>query len=515
MVMQTRMRELFDRTGTAPETIPFVTIGLVADTNDPQQMGRLRVICPQWGDSMHSNVEDLPWAIYMTPFGGQQQVGTRGPGIQTSEGSVAYGLWAIPKVGSQVVLMCVDGNPMARIWIGCVYDQFTPHTMPHGRFMYDDHPELEKSGATPAPYGPYTSSEKYIQPLADNLKQQFGNTGEPNYEFRSRGADYSVSGVNVDQLNQTYSRAADDSGVTHDNWTSTQGYQASRTDPFASSSLTDKNYDSLTVALTSPGFHAISLDDRQENCRVRFRTTSGHQILMDDTNERIYIATAQGNNWIELDQNGNVDVYSANTVNVHSAKDMNFTSDQSIRMFAKDGIHMHSGNEIRINAANDIHVKSGANLRLHSAASTYLQSDAEINYKAGSVVSITAGSTLNLKSGANTNVDAGGTLNLKAGGTVAAQAGSTFGITGGDVKVTGGRIDLNGPSAPSAGSAADANDANEKPAFFTSRVPDHEPWARTMTKSDDSHAPEFGYNDSNVNRVERGQPIVRGQFWRR
>lgn len=497
MVMDTRMRHMFEQSGTAPTHVPFVTVGTVVDTNDPQGMGRLRVVCPQWGDSWGSEVEDLPWAIYMSPFAGQMQVGTRGPGVQESEGSIAYGLWAIPKVGAQVAVLCVDGNPMTRMWIGCIYDQFTPHTMPHGRYMYDDHPELQKEGPMPAPYGPYTSSEKLIQPLAANLQQSFGGKSEPNFEFRTRGADYSVSRVELEQLDVTYSKVADDVNVQHDGWTSTQGYQASRTDPFAPSSLTEKNYDSLAYSLTTPGFHSLSMDDRQENCRVRLRTTSGHQILLDDTNERIYISTAQGNNWVEMDQNGNIDVYSSNTVSIRSAKDLNLTSDQTIRMYAKEGIHMRSDDVINMNATADYNLQVTGNIRQHSTGSYFAQSDANIDLKASSTV----------------RVEAGGVLNLKSGGNLAAQAGGTAGITGSSsVLLTGGSIHLNGPTAPT---AAAAQAAAEKSASYTSRIPDHEPWARTMTKKDTGTEPELSYDSKDVGRIERGMQIVRGLFWRR
>lgn len=447
--MLTRQREIFEQGAMPKEEQYGTTLGTVVDANDPQQMGRIRCICPQWGDSWSSNIEDLPWALYLSPFGGQVQVGTRGPGIQSSEGGVSYGMWAIPKVGSQVAVVCVDGNPMTRMYIGCVYDQFTPHTMPHGRFMYDDHPTLEKSGNDTKPYGPYTSTEKLIHPTAENLKRAFNVTNDPNPEYQSRGADYSVSRVDVSQLDVTYSQAQDDKGVKDGKWTATNGYQVSRTDPNADSTLTDANYDSQVYCMTTPGFHAFSMDDRQENCRVRLRTTSGHQIIMDDTNERIYIATAQGNNWIEMDQDGNIDIYTANKLNIHAAKEINMTSDESIRMHAKKGIHMHSDSDIRM----------------------------------------TSGGTLHLKSASDINATTGAALNLMAAGNIVGQ---------------GAAVHFNGPVPGAA-----------KPALFTNRVPAHEPWPRTMTKSDTSHAPEHAKDSDQVNRSERGRTINRGAFWRR
>lgn len=489
-------REIFKQAGEQSSSQDTITIGQVVDTNDPQQMGRVRVVCTQWGDSLDSSIEDLPWAIYCTPFGGQVSVGTRGPGIQESSGGIAYGMWAIPKVGAQVLVMCLDGDPYYRVYLGCIFDQFTPHTLPHGRFMYDDHPELEKDGGTMRPYGPFTSREDVIKPLHDNMKMAFGNKDEPNYEWRSRAADNTVAGLRVENLNQTYSKVGDDIEFAYDNWSSTQGYQTSRIDPNSPGGL-GKNYDSMVYSLTSPGFHSFSMDDRQENCRMRLRTTSGHQIIMDDTNERIYIATAKGNNWIEMDQDGNIDIYTTNKVNVRAEKDINFTSNETIRMYADKGIHMYSGDEIRVEAQQDIHVKTPTNIRAKAGININLGAGATINELAGENVNLTAGGEFNVLSGANANLTGGGTVNILAGGNIIE---------------TGSNIHLNGPTAATAKTAVPPA---ELPAFWTNRVPTHEPFARTMTKNDRTHAPEFDYNDSRVNREERSRKIVRGMYWRR
>ena len=60
MVMTTQRQIYANATGPVSETNDLITIGVVVDTNDPQQMGRVRVVCPMWGDNYHSPVEDLP-----------------------------------------------------------------------------------------------------------------------------------------------------------------------------------------------------------------------------------------------------------------------------------------------------------------------------------------------------------------------------------------------------------------------------------------------------------------------
>jgi len=350
---------------TTQNLMDSVTIGIVVDTNDPQQMGRVRAICARWGDSFDTPVEDVPWTLYSSPFGGQTQVGSRGPGIEESRGGVAYGMWAVPKVGAQVLIMCIDSDPNQRVYIGSIYDQFTPHTLPHGRFMYDDHPSLDN---TITPSGPYTSAEKPIEPLSSNAKQAFGNKSKPNFEWQTRAADYTASAVDVAVLNSTASSVPDDKDVSSDGWTSRQGYQTNRQTPNLKTTLTERCLDSMVYSLTSPGFHSLSMDDRMENCRIRFRTTSGHQIIMDDTNERIYIATAKGENWIEMDQNGNIDIFTTNKVNVRAKQGINLTSDEDIRLHAKKQIHMYAGDNIHIQTQKQLHVKTGDTLHLTSGA---------------------------------------------------------------------------------------------------------------------------------------------------
>jgi hypothetical protein len=199
---------------------------------------------------------------------------------------------------------------------------------------------------------------------------------------------------------------------------------------------------------------------------------------MDDTNERIYIATACGENWIELDQSGNIDVYSSNKVSINAKRGINLSSDEDVRITAGKGIHLVAGDTIHAQAANDIHVKTSQNIRLEAGASFYT----------------TATDQLHAKSGSNMNLSSGATMNHAASNDII-QSATT--------------IQQNGPQAEIATEAAAVK------AKWTHRVPQHEPYARGMTKDDYSHAPELKYDSPDVNRVERGEQITRGIHWRR
>ncbi len=498
---ETRQKKIFEHAsgGSNAKTSfsDIIAVGTIVDTNDPMQWGRVRILVTTWGDSMHHDVEGLPWAMYVTPFGGQTSVGTRGAGIDQTDGGVAYGMWAIPKVGAQAVVMSLDEEHTQRLFMGCVYDALSTNTLPHGRWIFDDHPALDNNKPKSKPYGPYSGSDNLIQPLSNNLQLAFGGVTN-SLEWQTRAADYSASRVDVSYLQYTASNVQDDKGAqSAEGWVSTQGYQTSRIDPNGSTGIMDKNYDSHTYSITTPGFHSFSMDDRMENCRVRLRTTSGHQILMDDTNERIYIATAKGNNWIEMDEAGNIDIFTTNKVSIRSAQEINMTSDKTIRMYAKEGIHMKSDNDIRIQAKQDIHVKTDTNIRQKAGKDIFNQAEGNINLKSKLDTSLYAGAILNIKSVAELKLMSGSSTNMTAGG---------------DIRQTAPNIYQNGPTAAT---ASEAVSANEQAAFYTNRIPDHEPWARMMTQSDIGIDGELSYNDPNVGKIERGKPIHRGIYWRR
>jgi flagellar motility protein MotE (MotC chaperone) len=334
-----------------PSSNPYTTIaeGIVQDTNDPQRRGRIKVFCQVFGDVPGSLVEDLPWCRYITPYGGMvnSDVMSRGPSDTPTDGSVAYGMWAIPKIGTMVALMCLNGDPSRRVYIGCMPPAYSEHTMPHGRFIDND--------------GPLSSSEKPIQPLYDNLKKAFGED-RAKFEYQSRGMDYSVTGLTQKSIDAklTNSQKKDEK----------IGYKKSRIQPDLkyTGKEDDTNYDSQIWSFTTPGFHSISMDDSQDNSRIRIRTASGHNIIFDDTNERIYINTAEGNNWIELDQDGSIDIFSAKSISINSDMDINLNAKNSIRMHAKD-IHLRSEMDTNITAVNDIHM-NGNNV-VNSAAENY------------------------------------------------------------------------------------------------------------------------------------------------
>jgi len=358
-----------------------LTSGVVVDTDDPLQMGRLRIFCPSHGDDP-KKIMQLPWAVYVSPFGGviNNSKFERSAG-HTTEGAVAYGFWGIPELGANVLVGCIDGDLRRRFWIGTMYDQQETHTLGTGRYKWGSGGNVD---------GPFSSAGKPIEPAYSNAEAAFSG-GKSSPEWQSREAEYTATAVDKSAsqpptpdkdsyLDQQYDDIADAQQFAFNKEAvGSNGYDWSG---FGGLPLKS----SRVVSLTSPGFAALTMDDRMFNNRTKLRSATGHTVLLDDTNERIYIRTNTGNAWVELDSSGNIDVYSARRISLNSDLDININSGKTVRIQGKEGVFMYAGDEndlpklsepppkgqIRIQAKDDLHLVSN-NLRQLSFENTIFE----------------------------------------------------------------------------------------------------------------------------------------------
>lgn len=356
-----------------------IVTGIVVDTDDPLQMGRLRIFCPSLNDDP-AKLHHLPWAVYVSPFAGttsnSQFMRGAGKHPPSTSGAVAYGWWGIPEQGAKVLVGCIDADERRRFWMGCLPEHQEMHTLFHGRYDW--------SSGGGKPDGPLSSTGEPLEPLYTNASKAFNDDRESR-EWKTRQADYQATAVDKDieeDPNDTKENYQDDQ-FTHiseseqDEWV--KGIVGAHGYDWSGNKATGSFKSSRVYGFSTPGGHAISMDDRAFNSRIRIRSATGHQIIMDDTNERIYMSTNEGASWIELDSNGNIDVFAERRVSVHAEKDINFTTDESFRVKAKKGIYMYSGDtegqepldeekpedgEIRFHSTGDTHLMSEKNLRM-------------------------------------------------------------------------------------------------------------------------------------------------------
>lgn len=313
------------------QQLPF-TIGIVKNNADPAHHGRLQVFIPTL-DSEDFNVADLPWAIYVSPFGGVTanpvvgREGTKVPGL------TSYGTWAIPKNGAQVLIGFLDGNPEMRFWAGCVFMPEYNRTLPG--YVNGTHTELDDSGL-------------YPQQEIDTRNMEDAGLEEGSKHFKTRGP---------------YERSVSHPSNKNKNKPTDNGYAPNPLDSSVADSQT-------FVPMSTPGGHYVVMSDVDEYCRVRLKTTAGSQIILDDTNERIYISTAKGRSWIELDEtNGRIYMYSDSKINVRAKNDLNLYSDENINIVAKQRVNIVSEERgVAIQGKQDVTILSSqANVRISAS----------------------------------------------------------------------------------------------------------------------------------------------------
>lgn len=396
--------------------IPFIMEGIVLDTEDPDQMGRVKIWVPSV-DGEYYDIPSLPWCEYASPFAGfvadfpsgREQIKTMGP--------TAYGFWSIPKIGSQALIFFLNGDANRRFYFGSFYGLHGNRSLPDGRNL---HAETKKAGRYSDTYDP-------IHPTTDNLNQQFsGQTEAP--EAISRGA---------------YERQAAQDKTDKDG---KDGYSPNLADQ-------QENLDNQCFCWVTPGRHAILLSDHPDWCRVRVKTNAGNQVILDDTNERIYISTARGGCWMEFDEDGHM------------------------HFFAKESFSIQAGKDINMTAGKNINIEAGQNVNIKAVSGTL---------SAGSLGTMTLQSTgANLHLAGCTQLHALGKTGTFINGEsihMTSSTGTYLSNASFDLK-TGGAATLEGHPLILNGSAAAATDATcgNIPAA-PSIVPAHEPWTRPTTK---------------------------------
>lgn len=398
--------------------IPFIMEGQVVATNDPDEMGRVKVWLPSL-DGETFTVENLPWAEYASPLAGFTVDYPAGGYPVKNESHAAYGFWAVPKIGATVFVFCLNADPQRRVYFASSIRLHRNRSLPTGR-------NVDPKGRK-GPWGDAGDGEgnlNPIQPAYDNLRAQFDDKLDES-EAITRGA---------------YERQVAQAQTEK---TDAEGYSKNAVDP--------SYLDSQTYCFVSPGRHAWIMQDDPRYARLRIKTAEGHQIIMDDANERIYVSTARGKTWVELDLDGHVHVFGAESISMRAGKDIN----------------MFAGRDVNIEADRAVHVKAnGGDVRVNTARQLHLMANAEGFLTTCGSLNLSTQSSLHLTSSKSTEISASTSLAMSASSTLDIGSGS-------NMKLSGSKIDLNGPTARQAVEAGCASEAQSP-----SIVPGHEPWKR-------------------------------------
>jgi hypothetical protein len=189
--------------------------------------------------------------------------------------------------------------------------------------------------------------------------------------------------------------------------------------PYKNDPADDINYLSNILANTLPpdwdrvparkGGHQFVMDDGAplgEDQLVRLRTARGHQIMMHDTENTLYISHADGTSWIEMTKEGDFKIYTKGSFSVRAEGNMNFHSDSNI--------NFNSGGDIKFKAGNKFQVESIKTTLLTGQWAVETSQSAE--FKVGNAFNVQTGGSMSFKSGVDIALTTGGSILQNSGG---------------------------------------------------------------------------------------------------
>lgn len=370
---------------------PFVA--KVISHLDPRRMGTLQV--QLLSDIVSGNDKDEPGQLfnarYCTPFYGVNNVQSNGKNQTYQESQQSYGFWAVPPdPGTKVLVIFAEGQANQCYWIGCIQDEYMNYMVPDGRATKDasrihqdtvpkDYKGMElpvgeynkkittATTANPSdfehPYNPNFTNKLATQGLLEDkirglttssARRDIPNTvygwNTPGPLDKRDGAPKGTYGPVGESVQLHRSRLGGSSIVMDDGDPEVFREQA----PFEAPS----NYRDIG---TNPNEIDKVNQEYPFNELTRIRTRTGHQILLHNSEDLIYIGNGRGTAWVELTSNGKIDVYAKDSINFRTETDLNIKADRDINIESGKDIHITAGRNYKLNVNNDRDVKTGKN----------------------------------------------------------------------------------------------------------------------------------------------------------
>jgi len=386
-----------------------IVVGIVKSNAHPGYGGVLQVFVPTFADKSTEERENDPtqWRSvrYATPF--YTRTENQGSGdngvIVKNTGGITY---PCPDIGSTVLCFFPEGRNQDAYWFACAPDLHMTQTIPESSMTSN----FDKTGLenfvrhNKAPGIEFNDKDNDVEKLTNPKKPKRGVDFNRAIQLKTAGIDQDeVRGLTTSHaMRETPSELF---GI------STKGRRLD----IASRDIADRKdiIDALSTGKELPSAdaravegrigrkhgHAFVMDDGDiegNNNLVRLRTAGGHQILMHDTENIVYIGNNTGTTWIQMDANGQLDVFSQTSMNFRS-RSMNFHADSTMKFNAGAQIQMVSGGSITLEGKKLANLYSDGQVMMYGGKGGHLKSGASLNMQGGSTVGIKAGGKMDLQ----------------------------------------------------------------------------------------------------------------------
>lgn len=454
---------------------PGPYIARVVNNVDPMKQGSLEVeLMRPIGNQKESGQQTFV-VRYLSPFYGVTDIEHSGTdNFDFNHTQKSYGFWAVPPdTGCLVMVIFVDSDPGQGYWMGCVQDAVMNHMIPGIAASKSVDPQVRDSNE---------KEWKETKQTVEKYGTNFLPVGEVNRKvFKSGGSNAPTPNPDVEANKKPVHPLADvflKQGLIKDvhrgpNTSSSRRESPSNVYGWSTPGPIDKRKnaqkgkvgraeDKITKFVSRLGGHCIIMDDGNPNRlrktppwegppeyadleagetgglpewpedeAFRIRTRTGHQIVLHNAEDFIYICNSRGTAWIELTSNGKIEFYAQDSISLRSEQDFNFHSDRDVNFTAARSVNFHGNSTYNFQSNNDINISSGTNV--------YISAGTNLNLKSDNITRISGDTDLDLY-GKNIKMASGTTLDLSSGGTVhlTATSGNLETYAGGSTLITSG-----------------------------------------------------------------------------
>ncbi len=421
---------------------------------DPSFMGSLEVtLLRDQGNSMGDDNQSYIVRCAMPFFGytAFEHMGQNDGSKNTLEGyndtQKSYGMWFVPPdIGVNVLVFFVDGDPSQGFWMGCVPAKFANNMVPGiaaSTDVYLDENDKKKFNTKqPLPVAEINKKvntkdqkidadkiKKPLHPIAERFLEQglveddvrgfttasarretpsmvYG-ISTPGPLDRRANAKKSLIGKQEDLTKTTVpvSRLGGTQFVIDDGDDRYVRKTAAAEGPVSYVDVINGVDAATGEKVNTKGDPTIPYGE----C-VRIRTRTGHQILMHNSEDLIYIGNSRGTSWIEMTSNGKIDIYAEDSVSIHSKTDFNFRADRDINFECGRNMnfrtetgkwHAEVGTDLEFLVNSDAKLTVGANLDILVGAGTKISTNTDLDIASSAAIKISATGDLSIGSGSN------------------------------------------------------------------------------------------------------------------
>lgn len=480
--------------GTAPYLAKIVS------HLDPQFQGGIEVSLIRESGNQIADETQTYVVRYASPFYGATAYEFMGKNVTHDDSQKSYGFWGVPPdVGVTGLVIFINGDPAYGYWIACIQDKFVNHMIPAigASKIYNTDKDYDQ-GDHPLPVAEHNRKAneqdksleidkvpRGVHPIAARFKEQ----GLVRDEFRGP----TTSSARRDVPNMVFGMSSPgplDRGGK-------KSYVGNKQSPalvpvsrlggtqFVMDDGDDRYFRQQDAASGPPNYIKDGGDfNLPYNEHFRIRTRTGHQILLHNTEDLIYIGNAKGTTWIELTSDGKIDIFANDSVSVRTKNDFNFYADRdfnievgrnfNVKVRGERHTHVQQDDVLIVDQNQKIHVRMDVDITYdktfqhHVGQNVDIVFDQAYTHSVGKDVNWRFATNFSQSVGGNTNSVTGGNLldtikgnlDVYSGGHIYhTSSGPNHTLAGGNIIETAPQIHMNGPGASSAASASEATSA--------------------------------------------------------